>query len=255
MRMPRLGMALRVWRRNLRIFSKLWRTVMLPPFLDPVLFFLALGYGIGAYVAKVHGVSYREYVAPGMCASATLWTASFEATFGCFWRMNEARTHDNILATPVEPEDVVLAELLWAATRAIIYATAFLLVIFVLGYVDSPTALLLPAFLLLGGVAYAAVAMAYTVLIPKLDYFTFYFTLVVNPMFLFGGIFFPLDVLPDWARRVAWLLPTEHLVEIARVLVNGGSAGALLADTAWLLVFAALFASVPLIQLRRRLVA
>jgi lipooligosaccharide transport system permease protein len=255
MRLPQFGMALRAWRRNVRIFSKLWRTVLLPPFLDPVLFFVALGFGLGAYVSQVHGVPFRDFIAPAMCASAALWSSSFEATFGFFRRMADMRTHDNMLATPIEPEDIVLSELLWIATRGTIYSSVFLVVIAVLGYVDSAWAVLLPLFLFLGGIVYGAVAMAYTVWIPKLDYLTFYFTLVVQPMFLFGGIFFPTDGLPEWAQRLAWLLPTEHLAAISRTLANGGSLGRLLADTAFLVVFGTLFALVPMRRLRQRLVA
>jgi lipooligosaccharide transport system permease protein len=255
MRLPQLGMALRAWRRNLRIFSKLWRTVLLPPFLDPVLFFVALGFGLGAYVSEVHGVPFRDFIAPAMCASAALWSSSFEGTFGFFRRMADARTHDNMLATPLEPEDVVLSELLWTATRGTIYSSAFLVVIAVLGYVDSAWAVLLPLFLFLGGLVYGAIALAYTVWIPKLDYLTFYFTLVVQPMWLLGGIIFPTDGLPEWAQRLASLLPTEHLAAISRTLANGGSAAGLLADTAYLVAFGTLFALVPMRRLRSRLVA
>jgi lipooligosaccharide transport system permease protein len=255
MRRPQLTMAARAWRRNMRIFSKLWRTVLLPPFLDPVLFFVALGFGLGAYVSQVHGVPFRDFIAPAMCASAALWSSSFEATFGFFRRMADMRTHDNMLATPIEPEDIVLSELLWIATRGVIYSSVFLVVIAVLGYVDSTWAVLMPLFLFLGGIVYGAVAMAYTVWIPKLDYLTFYFTLVVQPMFLFGGIFFPTDGLPEWAQRLTWLLPTVHLADISRTLANGGSLSGLLADTAFLVAFGTLFALVPMRRLRRRLVA
>jgi lipooligosaccharide transport system permease protein len=252
---PQVSMALRAWRRDMRVFSKLWRTVLLPPFLDPVLFFVALGFGLGAYVSSVHGVPFRDFIAPGMCASAALWSSSFEATFGFFRRMADARTHDAMLATPIEPEDIVLSELLLTATRGVIYSAAFLVVIAVLGYVDSAWAVLLPLFLFLGGLVYGAVAMAYTVWIPKLDYLTFYFTLVVQPMWLLGGVFFPTDGLPEWAQVLAWLLPTEHLSAICRSLADGGAVGPLLADTAFLVAFGTLFALVPMRRLRRRLVA
>jgi lipooligosaccharide transport system permease protein len=252
---PHLASALSVWRRDLRLFSKLWRGTLLPPFLDPVVYFLALGFGLGAYVSSVNGIPYRDFIAPGLCASATLWAASFETTFHFFWKMDHSHVHDNMLATPVEPEDIVLGELLWAATRAVIYATSFLTVIALLGYVHSPWALALPPFLFLGGLAYGALGMTYSVLIPKMDYFTFYFTLVVNPMFLFGGIFFPFDSLPGWAQTIGWLVPTHHLVEIVRTLTDGGRAVTLIGNSAWLAVATAVVLLVPLRRLRRRLVA
>ncbi len=256
LRLPALRPAMSVWRRDLRVFSKMWRGALLPPFLDPVLYFLALGFGLGAYVSDVNGIPYRDFIAPGLCASAAMWASSFESTFGFFWKMDQSRTHDNILATPVEPEDVVLGELLWAGTRAVVYATSFLSVIALLGYVHSWWALALPPFLFLGGLSFAAFGLGCTVLIPKADYFSFYFTLVVNPMFLFGGIFFPFDSLPGWAQAIGWFVPTHHLVEIARALGDGsGGAGVVAANAAWLLVATTLLLVMPMIRYRRRLVA
>jgi lipooligosaccharide transport system permease protein len=253
---PRLHMALRVWQHHARVFLKLWRGELLPPFLDPVIYFLAIGFGLGTYVSSIDGVPFRDFVAPGLCASAALWGASFEATFGFFWRMNQIGVHANMLATPIEPEDIVLGELLWAATRAAVYASAFLIAIAAMGYIHSPWALALPPFLFLGGLAFAAIGLAYAVSISKMDFFTFYFTLVVNPMFLFGGIFFPVDSLPGWAQQIAWFLPMQHVVAITRTLAGGGGdVGTVAADAAWLLVATAIVLLVPLWRLRRRLVA
>jgi lipooligosaccharide transport system permease protein len=256
MRAPRLAVALRVWLRNALVFRYLWRGSLVPPFLDPVLYFLALGFGLGTYIGTIHGIPYREFIAPGLCATAAMWGACFEATFSFHWKMEYGRIHDNILATPVEAEDVVLGELLWAATRAMLYATAFLIVIALLGYVHSPLAIALPLFLFLGGLTYAAIGMAYSMYVPHMDYFAYFFTLVVNPMFLFGGVFFPVSSLPGWAQVIAWLLPTEHLVAIAHALSAGDvDVAALAGNAVWLAAAAALFALVPLVQLRRRLVA
>jgi lipooligosaccharide transport system permease protein len=170
--------------------------------------------------------------------------------------MAESRQYDAVLATPVEPEDLVLGELLWAATRALVYGTVFLLVVAVLGLVSSWWAIALPPFLALGGACFAACGLAYTSLIPKMDYYTFYFTLFVTPMFVFGGIFYPYDRLPDWAQAAAWLTPLYHLVNIARDLATGPQAGAVAANATWLLVVTVtLFFAVPARVMRRRLVA
>lgn len=254
-RRPHPSSALSVWRRDFRLFAKLARGVLLPPFLDPVIYFLALGFGLGHFVSSINGVPYRDFIAPAMCASATLWGSSFEATFNFFWKMHESHIHENMLATPIEPEDVVVGELLWAATRGLIYSTPFLIVIVLLGYADSAWIVALPPFLFLGGLAFGAIGIAYTVWIPRMDFFTFYFTLVVNPMFLFGGIFFPLDALPGWAQHVAWFLPVDHLATIARTLSAGGSALTVLSHAAWLAAFAALMLLIPLLRYRRRMVA
>lgn len=255
MRLPSLRYALRVWRRNARVFSHTWRGALLPQFFDPLFYLLALGFGLGTYIAEINGVAYRDFIAPGLCASAVMWAASFETTWNFFWKMDEARLYDSVLATPVEVEDLVLGELLWAATRALVYGTSFLLVIAVLGFVDSLWALALPPFLMLGGAVFAALGLGFSSLVSKIDYFTFYFTLFVTPMFLFGGIFFPYDELPEWAQVVAWFTPLYHLVDISRELAHGPDALRVLGDALWLAVACVLLAMIPARGVRRRLVA
>jgi lipooligosaccharide transport system permease protein len=254
--LPRPRAAARVWARNARVFSHIWKGALLPLFFDPLFYLVALGFGLGTYVATINGVPYREFIAPGLTASAVMWAASFETTWNAYYKMDESRQYDAVIATPVEPEDLVLGEVAWAATRALVYGTVFLVVVAALGLVSSWWVIALPPFLLLGGACFAACGLAYTSLIPKMDYFTFYFTLFITPMFVFGGIFYPYDRLPDWAQGLAWLTPLYHLVNIARDLATGPQAVAVAGNAAWLaVVTAALFFAVPARAMRRRLVA
>jgi lipooligosaccharide transport system permease protein len=251
---PNLRMALRVWRRNLRVFSKIWRGALLPLFFDPLFYLLAMGFGLGTYIATINGVPYKQFIAPGLCASAVMWASSFETAWNAYFKMEEAKLYDSIIATPVEVEDLVTGELLWAGTRAVIYGSVFLIVITAFGLVDSFWAIAMPPFLLLGGLCFATIGLGYTSLIPKMDYFTFYFTLFITPMFLFGGIFFPYDQLPEWAKVVAWFTPLYHLVAICRELATGPEALAVLGNAAWLAVLTALAFLVPVRGMSRRLV-
>ena len=254
LRRPQLRPALSVWYRNLLAFSSTWRGSLVPTALDPVLYLVGLGFGLGAYVSAIDGVPYRDFVASGLCAAAVLAVASFEATFGVFWRMGLTTMHENMLTTQVEAEDIVLGELLWSATRATLYGTVYLATIAVLGFVNSPWALLMPPFMLLGGLAFAAMGMWFSVLVRDLDYFSYYFILVVNPLFLFGGIFFPLDGLPAWVGALGSALPTVHLVEISRALSGGHIEASVLGHAGWLALTASVCALVPLRLLRRRLI-
>ena len=252
--LPNLPVALRVWRRNLRVFSKVWRGALLPLFFDPLFYLVAMGFGLGTYIATINGVPYRDFIAPGLCASAVMWASSFEVAWNAYFKMEENRLYDSILSTPIEVPDLVAGELLWAATRAVIYGSTFLVVIAAFGLVDSGWAAAIPPFLLLGGLCFATIGLAYTSLIPKMDYFSFYFTLFITPMFLFGGIFFPYDKLPQWAQVVAWFTPLYHLVAICRELATGPAAGAVAGNAAWLAVLSAALFAVPVLGLRRRLV-
>src|SRR5262249_61756912 len=91
-----------VWMLNARVFSKFWRGALLPTFLDPFLYLLAMGCVLGTYVAHINGIPYKEFIAPGLIASAAMWSSACETTYNVYFRMNELRLYDNVLSTPVE---------------------------------------------------------------------------------------------------------------------------------------------------------
>lgn len=244
-----------VWRRDLRVFSRAWRTTLLPQFFDPILYLLAMGFGLGTYLVEVQGIPYERFIGSGMLASAVMWAASFESTWNVYFRMEETRLYDAMLTTPVEVQDVVAGEAGWAATRATIYGTAFLLVVTAFGFVESAWALLVPPFLFLGGLTFSLIGLAFTSLVARADYFSFYYTLFVTPLFLFSGIFYPLDRLPEWVSVFAWFTPLYHLVEISRGLILHGDVLSALGHGLWLGALCALLFWVPVSRMRRRLVA
>jgi lipooligosaccharide transport system permease protein len=252
---PSLRIATRVWYRDARNFSKLWRGALLPTFLDPMFYLLAMGFGLGTYLASVQGIPYKDYVAPGLVASAAMWAAAFETTYNIYIKMNEARLYDALVATPVEVSDVVAGEVAWAATRSLVYGSAFLLVITVFGLVDSWWALAVPLFLLLGGACFGTIGMLFTALIPKIDLYSYFFTLFITPMFLFSGIFFPLDRLPDAVEWIAWFMPLYHLVNIMRELTTGPEFLSVLGNATWLLVLTLLLYLPLTRQMGKRLIS
>jgi len=153
---PRLAGA--VWLRNARVFSKLWRGALLPTFLDPFLYLMAMGFGLGTYVAHINGIPYKDFIAPGLIASAAMWSSAFETTYNVYFRMNELRLYDNVLSTPVEVQDVVAGDLAWSASRATVYGCVVLAVVAGFGLISSWWALLIPPFVVLGGLCFSVVA-------------------------------------------------------------------------------------------------
>src|SRR5215204_1920344 len=141
---PRLAGA--VWLRNARVFSKLWRGALLPTFLDPFLYLLAMGFGLGTYVAHINGIPYKDFIAPGLIASAAMWSSAFETTYNVYFRMNELRLYDNVRSTPIEPPDLVAGDLAWIVSLASVYGTLVLIVVAAVCLISSPWAILIPPF-------------------------------------------------------------------------------------------------------------
>jgi lipooligosaccharide transport system permease protein len=249
---PRLAAS--IWLRNARVFSKLWKGALLPQFLDPLFYLVALGYGLGTYVALSNGVPYKEFVAPGLIASATMWSASFECTYNVYLRMNETRLYDAVLATPVEVQDLVAGDLLWSASRATVYGTTFLAIVAIFGLISSPWAILIPPLVFLGGLCFSVIGYTFTSLIPRIDLYSYFFTLGITPMFLVSGIFFPFNQLPGWVEAAAWLTPLYHLVEVTRGMATGPDGVQILIHTAWLAAVSAALFPIPVRALRAKLV-
>jgi lipooligosaccharide transport system permease protein len=144
--------------------------------------------------------------------------ASFEGLYSAFSRMHVQKTWDGIMNAPVSLDDIVLAEMLWAAYKAIFTVTAILLVMLVLGIVHSPKVLVAWPVLLAAGITFSCIALIFNALAKGYDFFTYYFTLFLTPMMFLSGVFFPRDQLPDAVRRVSDWLPLTSAVELVRPL-------------------------------------
>jgi lipooligosaccharide transport system permease protein len=164
------------------------------------------------------------------------------------------KSYDGVITTPLNVEDVVVGEILWGATRSVLYGTVFLIVITIFGVVRSPLALLIPGLFLVSGLMFSVIAMTFTAVNPSIDYFTFYFALFITPMFMFSGVFFPLDALPAWVKTAAWLTPLSHVVSLSRGLALGELAGRHVWDLVWMLVVTGVLFPAPIVLMRRRLI-
>jgi len=222
--LPRLSMRFYpVWRRNLRVWRKLMWPSILGNFGEPLLYLLALGYGFGQLVGEVDGMPYMVFLASGIVCSSALTTASFESLYSAYTRMTVQQTWGSMLDAPMDVDDIVLGEVSWAATKALMSASAILLVASLLGLVSGPEALLVLPVILLLGFCFAACAMVITALSRSYDFFLYYFTLVMTPMVLLSGVFFPLEELPGFIAAAAFFLPLAHGVELIRPLMTGAT--------------------------------
>lgn len=211
-----------VWLRNLLVWKKLALPSLVGNIAEPLMWLLAFGYGLGALVGTVdlggQAVPYILFLASGSICMSAMNAASFEALYSAFSRMHAQKTWDGILNAPVVLDDIVLAELLWAAFKSVFTVTAILLVMLALGISASPKLLLALPVLALTGVAFAAVALVFNALAKGYDFFTFYFTLGLTPMMFVSGVFFPREQLPELVRLASELLPLTHAVALVRPL-------------------------------------
>ena len=213
-----------------------------------------MGLGLGAYLTRLEGFEYIDYIAPGLAATAAMYGTSFEVTFNCFVKMQFGKVYDAAMATPLTIEDVGLGELLWGTTRALIYGQVFVLIAATFGVVHTPLVIFTPVAIALIGLMFSVIGLTFTAIIPLIDYFTYYWTLFITPMFLFSGIFFPLDRLPDWAQVLAWFMPLHHAVNLMRAITLTGDVRAAVMGAAWVAGLTALLFVLPLNLLHRRLV-
>lgn len=212
--------ALRVWQRNFSVYRKTWKISFIPPLLEPLLYILAFGLGLAVMIGELRidgrSLPYTTFIAPALIAVAIMYNAFFETTYNSFVRMYYQKTFDALLATPLNLEEIILGEILWAATKAMIATVLMGTVISLCGLLDFPGTLLLLPLALLGGLLFAVLGMICTSLCPSIETFNLPIFLGITPMFLFSGTFFPLQNLPEWAQGVAQLLPLTHLVALVR---------------------------------------
>jgi lipooligosaccharide transport system permease protein len=251
---PRLSRRfLPIWRRHFLVWRKVAATSIIGHLADPLIYLLGLGYGLGSLLPQMGGTTYMVFLAAGTVCYSTMNSASFEALYSGFARMHEQRTWEAILNTPVTLDDVVLAEILWAASKSLLSGLAVLVVIGLLGLSHSALALWLIPLALLIGLCFSALGLIMTALAPSYDFFMYYFTLVITPMMLLCGVFFPVTQLPPALQIASSFLPLTHAVNIARPLMNGVIPPEALLHVAVLAGYALAGYYVSLVLFRRRL--
>ena len=242
-----------IWRRHFLVWRKVAATSIIGHIADPMIYLLGLGYGLGSLLPEMGGTSYMVFLAAGTVCYSTMNSASFEALYSGFSRMHEQRTWEAIMNTPVTLDDIVVAEILWAASKSLMSGATVVLVIWLLGLSHSPLSLGLLPLALLVGLCFASIGMIMTALAPAYDFFMYYFTLVVTPMMLLCGVFFPVAQLPPLWQNVSAILPLTHAVNIARPLIIGNVPEGLILHITVLLAYTLCGFYVSLVLFRRRL--
>jgi lipooligosaccharide transport system permease protein len=249
---------IRVWQRNLTVYRQSWKINFIPPLLEPLLYLLAFGVGLSALVGNIHyqggEISYVRFIAPALIAITVMNSSFFENTYASFVRMYYQKTFDAMMATPLTVEEIILGEIVWGATKAVIATAIMMVVISCFGLIRYPEGLLLLPLAFLGGLAFGSAGMICTAIVPSIDLFNLPVFLFITPMFLFGGTFFPVENLPGWAQTVAACLPLTCLVDLSRAFANGRIDIGVLPGLAYLIVMAAAILPLALYRMRKRLI-
>jgi lipooligosaccharide transport system permease protein len=254
LRTPELSLRwIPVWRRNLLVWRKLAIASVLGNIADPLLYMLALGYGIGSFIPEIDGMKYIAFIGTGMVCQSAMFTASFEAMYSAFSRMHMQRTWEAIINAPLSLDDVLFAEWMWAGTKSVISVLAILGVIMVLGYGHSWLAIWVLPLGFVIGLTFGAFGLVMNSLAPGYDFFTYFFTLVLTPTLLLSGVFFPVEQMPAALRVAAAILPLSHAIDIARPLLSGKVPDNVILHIAVLLAYACAAYYVALVLTRPRL--
>ena len=169
-----------MWQRDRDVFLRMWKAEFIPYFVEPLVILSALGLGLGNFIGLVGQQSYLQFLTPGIIAAYAMFTATFECTYGSYIRMEMQRTFDAIIATPLNIEDVIAGEILWAATRALMTSMAIIAVALAFKVTPAPTVALVPFIAFLAGLMFASIAMFFTSLAPSISSFNYFFTLFIT---------------------------------------------------------------------------
>jgi len=245
----------KVWMSNWTVFMKTNKVNFFPPLLEPIFYLVALGFGLGSLVQNIQGLPYINFIAPALIAISMMNSSFFECTYGSFVRMYYQKTFDAIIATPVNIEEVIAGELVWGATRSLISSSIVLGVVAAFGLVSSPLFILIPVVAFFAGLMFAAIAMCFTAIAPNIDFFNYPAFLLITPMFLLSGTFFPLADLPGFIQIIAKaFLPLTHAVNLARGLILGNLESSLLISLVWIAAATPFFFILSINLMKRKLI-
>ncbi len=245
----------RVWRRNFDVFMKTYKVNFFPALVEPLLYLVGLGFGLGGFVQPQQGLPYIVFIAPAIVATSMMYASFFECTYASFVRMYYQKTFDAIITTPVSLEEVIAGEMVWGATKSFINGGIVLAVVAAFGLVRSWLALLILPLSFLVGLTFAAIAMCFTAVTPNIDSLNYPSFIFITPMFILSGTFFSIAVLPVEVQVVANVFfPLTHAVALSRALTVGVFSPTLWLNLAWLVVVTPFFFVLAINMMKKRLI-
>jgi len=212
---------IRVWQRNLKVWTKHYQASLIGNLGQPILFLIAMGVGLKKEVPEINGLTYLQFIAPGLVASAIMYGAALETTYNSYTRLTIQRSYEAVLMTPISAKELALGEILWGATKGLLAGVIMLAALPLFGVIPSIWTIALIPILFFEGIFFAALGLIMTAIASNYDFFNYFTSLVITPLFLFSGIFFPIDEMSKFIRPILYSLPLTHVVLAARQLCYG----------------------------------
>jgi lipooligosaccharide transport system permease protein len=243
-----------VWYRDTYVYASNWKTNLLPPLIEPFIYLFAMGLGVGYYIDTIEGVDYLDFVAPGIIATTAILRATFECTYGSYFRMAFQSTYDAIISTPVNAEEVSLGDIFWGATRSFINVVVVVAVLAAFGRVPLVWIPAILALQFVNGLNFGALSLTVTSKVHQTEYFNFYLSGFIFPAELLTGAFFPVSRLPDVLQTIVWIIPLTSMVDLTRAMMLDQLRWASLLELAYILATTIVFTEIALRSMRRRLI-
>ena len=244
-----------VWYRHMRVYTRNILSNGFPPFVEPFIFLLGVGLGLGKYITEpMGGVRYVEFLGAGLLVTTAMFTSAFECSFGTFIRLEYEKVYDGMLAAPITVNNLIVGEMLWAGSKGLFFSFAVLCILSVFKIVALPYGLLAPLVGFLTGVMFAALSLLVTSFVKTIQHFNFYFTGFISPIFFFSGVVFPIENLPAPVRPVAEIVPLTHSVRLVRSVCTNHYRPVLLLDLLYIAIFILVVGYFAIRRLRKRLV-
>jgi len=238
----------------MRVYTRNLISNGLPPFLEPIIFLVGIGLGLGRYIAEMEGVPYLVFLAAALPSTSAMFTSAYECTFGTYVRLEFQKAYDGMVAAPVTVGDLFVGEILWAGSKGLFFSACVVLVMALAGALPMPAGLVAVPIGFLTGTMFGALSLVVAAFVRNINHFNFYFTGFLSPMFFFAGTVFPLESLPRVLRPFAEIMPLTHSVRLTRSLLTGRLSAVLLADLAFLVVVAVGAGFYAIRRLRMRIV-
>ncbi len=252
-----LKLCLHITLRNWTVYKKDLIANISPTVADPALIMVSLGLGLGSFITNVEGMTYMQYLAPGLTVATALFTSFFESSYGFYVRMSYENVFKAMLTTPIGVREVVFGEMIWVGLKGAVMAVCVAIVLALCGMMANPW--LIPALSIVGflvALPCGAIGLLATALVNNINQFQTVYSFIIAPLYFLSGIFFPIGQMSAPVRLVSEFFPLIHGVRLAQALFwNRGILEAFSSSGGILVIQSIVLCALAYLRIRKKLVA